>query len=67
MIFEFPFDLIVMARTNPPIPGYGELAEVLETDFPKRRLYRRNSLLFSLPPGNSAHKRIAELFRGGIA
>jgi len=22
MIFEFPFDLIVMARTNPPIPGH---------------------------------------------
>ena len=22
MIFEFPFDLIIMARTNPPIPTY---------------------------------------------
>jgi len=22
MIFELPFDLIVMARTNPPIPTY---------------------------------------------
>ena len=22
MIFEFPFDLIIMARTNPPIPPY---------------------------------------------
>ncbi len=25
MIFEFPFDLIVMARTNPPIPPHSTL------------------------------------------
>jgi hypothetical protein len=29
MIFEFPFDLIVMARTNPPIPAHPMLYRLL--------------------------------------
>jgi hypothetical protein len=29
MIFEFPFDLIVMARTNPPIPPDPDLYRLL--------------------------------------
>src|SRR5271163_837701 len=41
-----------------------ELAHVFETDFRKKRLIRRNSLHFSLPPGNSAHRDIVELIRG---
>ena len=32
------------------------LAHVLKTDFRKKRLIRRNSLHFSLPPGNSARR-----------
>jgi len=42
-----------------------EFADVFETGFCKKRLDRRNSLHFSLPPGNSARQEIVELMRGG--
>src|SRR5271168_5052867 len=45
-------------------PQATELADVFETDFREKRLKRRNSLHFSLPPGNAAHRDIVELIRG---
>jgi hypothetical protein len=53
-------ELIPCSSAQGILSQTAEFADVFGTDFRKKRLNRRNSLHFSLPPGNSAYSREIE-------